>query len=229
MLIHLCRTTAAAALLCSGLLPAEGQQRDHAPAAYMDREILTAASAYRGAKSLEAFFAALKYLESDGDYQSVNTLNFIGAYQFGEAALIDLGYVRIDRDIYDNDYSGGFTGKDGIRSVADFLNNPSVQEKAMRSWVKLMWRYIEEENLDRYAWTRIGEVVLSPSGMLGATHLLGTGGLRTSQGSWHRARLHDNGSPLHWGAWLIPCHKDLRRAARVAAVSLILQQAQPAR
>ena len=188
MLIHLCRTTAAAALLCSGLLPAEGQQRDHAPAAYMDREILTAASAYRGAKSLEAFFAALKYLESDGDYQSVNTLNFIGAYQFGEAALIDLGYVRIDRDIYDNDYSGGFTGKDGIRSVADVLNNPSVQEKAMRSWVKLMWRYIEEENLDRYAWTRIGEVVLSPSGMLGATHLLGTGGLKDfiESGGSHR-------------------------------------------
>jgi hypothetical protein len=178
MLKHLRRTSAAVALLCCGHLPAHGQQLGYANAAVKDREVLIGASAFRGARSLDAFFVALKEMESDGDYRSVNTLNFIGAYQFGEAALIDLGYVRKDHDIYDNDYSGGFTGKDGIRSAQDFLNSPAVQDKAMRAWIRLMWRYIEGENLDRYAWTRLGEVVLSPSGMLGATHLLGTGGLK---------------------------------------------------
>jgi hypothetical protein len=178
MLLYLSRKTAAAALLCYGLLPVQAQQTDQAAALAKSREVLIEASAYRGAKSLDAFFTALRHMESGGDYGSVNTLNFIGAYQFGEAALIDLGYVRLDRNIYDNDYGGGFTGKDGIHSIADFLNNPRVQEKAMRSWIKLMWRYIEGENLDRYAWTRVGEVVLTPSGMLGATHLLGTGGLK---------------------------------------------------
>jgi hypothetical protein len=113
-------------------------------------------------------------MESGGDYQAVNTLNFLGAYQFGEAALVDLGYVRLDSDPYDNNFSGGWTGKNGIRSSEDFLASPTVQDKAATAWVKLMWHYIEAEDLDRHAWTEVGGVKLTPSGMLAASHLLGT-------------------------------------------------------
>jgi hypothetical protein len=191
------RTAAAALLLCCGLLPAQGQQAGHATSVAKDRKVLAAASVNQGKRSFDAFFMALKQMESGGDYRSVNTLNFIGAYQFGEAALIDLGYVRRDRDVYDNDYSGGFTGKDGIHSVTDFLKSPRVQDKAVRAWVKLMWRYIEGENLDRYSWTRTGEVVLSPSGMLAATHLLGTGGLKAFIASGGSRRIVDPyGTPV---------------------------------
>jgi hypothetical protein len=147
--------------------------------------------------SYDAFFGALRHRESSGNYRAVNTLNFIGAYQFGEAALIDLGYVRRDRDVYDNNFSGGFTGKNGIRSVADFLANPAVQDDAAREWMQIMWRYIEADGLDRYAWRQVGGVTLSPSGMLAATHLLGPGALRQFVNSNGRADIRDPyGMPL---------------------------------
>ena len=59
----------------------------------------------------QQFFAALRQRESSNDYTAVNSVGFIGAYQFGEAALFDLGYVRRDKNFYDNNYSGGWTGK----------------------------------------------------------------------------------------------------------------------
>lgn len=143
------------------------------------------------------FLAALRHKESRGDYQAVNTLNFLGAYQFGEAALVDLGFVRPDRDLYDNDFGGGFTGKHGIRSVRDFLANPAVQDRAAREWMQIMWRYIEAEGLRSYAWRDIGGVTLTPSGMLAATHLLGSGALREFVRSQGRADIRDPyGMPL---------------------------------
>ncbi|OEU76301.1 MAG: hypothetical protein BA874_01435 [Desulfuromonadales bacterium C00003068] len=129
-------------------------------------------------KSYDGFLAALRKMESGGNYKAVNTLNFIGAYQFGEAALIDLGYVRRDRDPYDNNYGGGFTGKNGIRSIDDFLNNRAVQDKAAKAWMKIMWKYIEADGLRRYAWRKVGDVQMTPSGMLAAAHLLGSGALK---------------------------------------------------
>lgn len=149
-------------------------------------------------KNYSAFFAALRHKESRGNYQAVNTLNFIGAYQFGEAAMIDLGYARRDRDIYDNNYGGGFTGKHGIRSREDFLRNPQVQDIAAEEWMQIMWRYIEAEGLHRYAWREIGGQTLSPSGMLAATHLLGSGALKRFVESGGSADIRDPyGMPLH--------------------------------
>jgi len=127
----------------------------------------------------------------------VNTLNYIGAYQFGEAALVDLGYVRADFNLYDNNYGGGFTGKDGIRSVRDFLNNPKVQDKAANAWMKLMWHYIELKRLQCYAFTKVGNVVLTPSGMLAATHLLGADALQQFIRSGGSPKIRDPyGTPM---------------------------------
>ena len=172
------RFTAALGVCVCTLVPVSGQAQNWKLSDGNDGKTVHVAARGESKKSYDAFFAALRHMESRGNYRAVNTLNFIGAYQFGEAALVDLGYVRRDRDLYDNNFGGGFRGKDGIRSVADFLNNPKVQDKAARAWMKLMWNYIEKERLSRYAGKRIGKVTLSPSGMLAATHLLGTGGLR---------------------------------------------------
>ena len=148
-------------------------------------------------KSIEAFLIALRMMESGGDYQIVNSLNFLGAYQFGEAALTDLGFVRYDGDAFDNNYSGGWTGKHGVRSTNDFLNSPSAQDKAAREWVELMWHYIELQNLDSYAWTRVGDVTVTPSGMLAATHLLGPDSLARYLHSNGQANLRDPyGTPI---------------------------------
>lgn len=144
-----------------------------------------------------AFLVALKLMESSGDYQAVNTLNFLGAYQFGEAALIDLGYVRRDADPYDNDFSGGWIGKNGIRSTSQFLNSPAVQDDAAREWMDVMWRYIEYHEIDSYAWTNVGDLPLTPSGMLAAAHLLGAGSLAQYIHSDGKADLRDPyGMPL---------------------------------
>ena len=124
-------------------------------------------------KTLEAFLTALSMMESDGNYQVVNSLNFLGAYQFGEAALTDLGFVNYDGDAYDNNYSGGWTGKYGVNSAKAFLANENAQDRAAAEWMKLMWSYIKLHKIDGYAWSEVGGVVLTPSGMLAATHLLG--------------------------------------------------------
>lgn len=148
-------------------------------------------------KTLEAFVIALRLMESGGDYQVVNSLNFLGAYQFGEAALTDLGFVRYDGDAFDNDYSGGWTGKYGVHSVQDFLNNPRAQDRAMQEWLGLMWHYIELQDLDDHAWTQVGDVTLTPSGMLAATHLLGPDSLAQYIHSDGRANLRDPyGTPI---------------------------------
>lgn len=123
------------------------------------------------------FLSALRARESEDNYAVVNSLNFLGAYQFGEAALIDLGYVLSDDDSTDNDFGGGFSGKDEIHSVSDFLSSPDIQERAVREWMRLMWSYISATGLRHHVCEEIRGVTLSPSGMLAATHLLGVGPL----------------------------------------------------
>lgn len=147
--------------------------------------------------SLAAFLIALRLMESGGDYQIVNSLNFLGAYQFGEAALTDLNFVKYDGSAYDNNYSGGWTGKHGVRSASDFLNNERAQDKAAEEWLKLMWHYIELQNLDSYAWSEVGNMTLTPSGMLAATHLLGADSLARYIHSDGQADLRDPyGTPI---------------------------------
>ncbi len=149
------------------------------------------------ANTFAAFLIALRMAESGGDYQAVNTLNFVGAYQFGEAALIDLGYVRLDSDVYDNDFSGGWTGKNGIRSLEAFLNNEAEQDRAANRWMRVMWSYIEYQEIDGYAWETVGQSRLTTSGMLAAAHLLGAGALKIYIESGGRADLRDPyGMPL---------------------------------
>ncbi len=144
-----------------------------------------------------AFLIALRMAESGGDYQAVNSLNFLGAYQFGEAALIDLGYVRRDQDVYDNDYSGGWTGKNGVRSIEGFLANEEEQDRAAQQWMRVMWSYIEYREIDGYAWKQVGETQLTTSGMLAAAHLLGAGALKEYIDSGGRSDPRDPyGMPL---------------------------------
>jgi len=148
-------------------------------------------------QTFAAFLIALRMAESGGDYQVVNSLNFLGAYQFGEAALIDLGYVKRDSNVYDNDFSGGWTGKNGIRSIQGFLDNEREQDRAASQWMRVMWSYIEYHDIDGYAWETVGETQLTTSGMLAAAHLLGAGALKEYIESDGRNDLRDPyGMPL---------------------------------
>lgn len=133
-------------------------------------------------KSYDDFFEALGQHESGGDYRKINTINFMGKYQMGEASLIDLGYYKPDGKDPDNLYQNKFwTGKDGINSKEDFLNRPDVQEKAVRKFAEINWRTIQINDLDLFVDRTVYGVKITISGLLAGAHLKGVGkkGLRS--------------------------------------------------
>ncbi|RFB01675.1 calcium-binding protein [Parvularcula marina] len=126
----------------------------------------------------EEFFEALRQRESSGDYSVISTGGYLGAYQFGEAALVDLGFVYNDGSPFDNDFNGTFTGKYDVFSVEDFLDSPSAQDLAAEEWFSLLWARIRFNDLEFYDQQTLNGVTLTKSGMIAGAHLLGVGGLR---------------------------------------------------
>jgi len=121
-------------------------------------------------------------------YNIENQLGFIGKYQFGEALLIDLGYYRANfyygNGASRNQWQGRWTGKNGVNSKQDFLNNQNnVQERAIREAFALNLNRINSQlrqngvSLRRYIGQQRGGVVITISGILAAAHLRGEGGV----------------------------------------------------
>jgi len=119
------------------------------------------------------FLAALRMRESSGNYQVVNPYGYLGAYQFGEGALIDLGYVVNDGNWQNNDYSGGWTGLNGVHSTQDFLNSKVAQDLAADAWFPLMWSYLVGVGADDWLGKTISGISLTASGLIAGAHLLG--------------------------------------------------------
>lgn len=129
-------------------------------------------------KTLEDFYNDLGARESGGNYKAVNTAGYIGKYQMGEAAMVDAGYYRRKTsNNYNNKWDNQFTGKDGVYSVEDFLNNPQAQENAQRIYKQRQWGYIKNF-AQKYDGKTINGIPITQSGMLAATHLLGQGELQ---------------------------------------------------
>jgi len=129
------------------------------------------------ANSYSDFLHDLGQRESGGNYSAENTFGYIGKYQMGEASLQDTGYVKPDGKPLNNDYSGGWTGKDGISSKKDFLNSPSVQDKAISEYHGQLWKQIVQRGLDKYVGTEVGGVTITESGLIAGAHLKGVGSL----------------------------------------------------
>lgn len=127
-------------------------------------------------KSYDAFLDALGERESSGNYGAVNTLGFLGKYQFGELALIDVGYYSADGTAANDWHAGAWTGKDGIDSKADFLGDPAAQESAIRAYMKLQWQYLGDARA--YEGQTVHGIKITESGLLAAAHLLGAGAVR---------------------------------------------------
>ncbi len=125
--------------------------------------------------SLKGFLDAVRFKESSNNYTVINSAGFIGGYQFGEAALQDLGYVNADGNAFDNNFSGGWTGKDGINSTQDFLNSPVAQDAAFIEWTQYQWRLIRGNDQEIYAGQTLNGFETSISGMIAFSHLVGSG------------------------------------------------------
>lgn len=112
-------------------------------------------------------------LESGNKYNTVNSIGYIGKYQFGAAALTDRGYVKKGTTNSQLDDPNVWVGKDGIKSKQDFLNNGPIQEKVMNEQVDANYKTLK----------RIGvpmDTLTDPQkgGLIASAHLYGPGGAK---------------------------------------------------
>lgn len=98
---------------------------------------------------------AIAFKESQGKYHLVNTLGYMGKYQFGVNTLRAIG-------IYD---------------TARFMNSPSLQEKAFVALLsKNKWELRKE--IAKYDGKTVGGILITESGILAAAHLGGAGSVK---------------------------------------------------
>lgn len=126
-------------------------------------------------KTENNFFEDLGKRESSGNYRAKNKQGFIGKYQMGEYAMIDAGYYKKNSKIGNNDWSGHFTGKDGVYSVEDFLNNKQAQENAQKTFKQAQWRYLKNIGATKYLGQTINGIKITPAALLGGAHIGGQG------------------------------------------------------
>lgn len=123
------------------------------------------------------FLAALRQRESSGNSHSINGSGYVGLYQMGESAMIDAGYYRPD-GTGRNDWRGTWTGKNGINSLNDFLNNSTVQTQAITTYHDMLWHQITGRHLDTTLGSTFNGIPVTQSGLIAAAHLIGVGGLK---------------------------------------------------
>lgn len=126
-------------------------------------------------KTLQDFLNDLGARESGGNYKALNKYGYAGKYQMGEAALVDAGYYKKSSRVYNNDWSGVFTGRDGVNSLDGFLNNPIAQENAQIIFKKKQWGYLKSVGAHRYSGQIINGYKITDSGLLAGAHLKGAG------------------------------------------------------
>lgn len=106
-------------------------------------------------RSFNGFKEALAFKESRGKYGMVNTLGYLGKYQFGKNTLKLMG-------VYD---------------VQGFLNDPMLQEKTFETNVARN-KWILRRDINRFNGKHIGGVEITESGILAAAHLAGAGNVK---------------------------------------------------
>ena len=125
-------------------------------------------------KSIDDFYKDLGLRESRGNYKAKNRLGYLGKYQMGEQALIEAGYYQKPSKDYNNDWTGTFTGKDGVFSETDFLNNKIAQENAQTAYQKAQWKQLQANGSTKYIGQTINGIKITQSALLGGAHLGGS-------------------------------------------------------
>ena len=118
--------------------------------------------------------AALGYKESRNNYRIVNTLGYMGKYQFGVPALVDRGLIDYDKFkkypkkskwqiTFANDDSNWINCSKEL-----FLNTPSLQESIMDKQLRANEKYL----------LKYCKTIEELAGGVAAAHLGGPGGAR---------------------------------------------------
>jgi hypothetical protein len=114
--------------------------------------------------SFNGFREAVAFKESQGRYGVVNSLGYLGKYQFGKSTL----------------------KRFNIHNTKEFLNDPELQEDAFIALCSLN-KWILRKDIERSVGQRINGIVVTESGILAAAHLAGAGNVKKylrSQGSF---------------------------------------------
>jgi hypothetical protein len=98
---------------------------------------------------------AIAHKESQGKYKKVNSLGYMGKYQFGESTLKTVG----------------------IHDSSRFLNSPRMQEKAFVALLSKN-KSILQDVIDKYEGQVVAGILVTESGILAAAHLGGPGSVK---------------------------------------------------
>jgi len=101
------------------------------------------------------FKEAVAFKESQGKYRKVNTLGYIGKYQFGSKTLRAIG----------------------VHNNNDFLKDPALQEKAFVALLSKN-KWILRREIRKYDGKTINGIEITESGILAAAHLGGAGSVK---------------------------------------------------
>jgi hypothetical protein len=105
--------------------------------------------------SFNGFRDAVAFKESQGRYHIVNTLGYLGKYQFGKSTL----------------------QRFNIHNAQEFLNSPELQEEAFVALCSLN-KWILRKDIERSVGKKINGVEITESGILAAAHLAGAGNVK---------------------------------------------------
>lgn len=139
---------------------------------------------------MERFLRKLFVRETSGRTKIVNEFGYAGKYQFGEAALEDIGYFKGDgkphsRDgVFHYDWGGVWSGKNGATSLAAFLDSEVIQDKAAEEWVLLLCRNGKRYGADKFYGQTVAGIHITESGVIAAAHLKGYGSGKPKDGKW---------------------------------------------
>jgi hypothetical protein len=106
-------------------------------------------------KDFVGFKEALAFKESQGKYRVVNTLGYLGKYQFGRTTL----------------------ERFKIYNTKAFLRNPELQEKAFAAYCAVN-KWILRKDIKRFVGKTINGIKITESGILAAAHLSGAGNVK---------------------------------------------------
>ncbi|MBK0369968.1 peptidoglycan-binding protein LysM [Flavobacterium agrisoli] len=119
-------------------------------------------------KRLNGFKEALALKESQGHYRKVNSLGYMGKYQFGSETLRTVG----------------------IKNDSKFLHSPALQEKAILALLAQN-KWVLRNEIEKYCGKIIGGVTITESGILAAAHLGGAGSVKRFFKNNGKKRLRD--------------------------------------
>ena len=97
----------------------------------------------------------LGFYESGSDYKKINSLGYLGKYQFGSSTLKVLRIKELD----------------------NFINIPDLQEKAFLMNV-MRNKWILRREIERFRGKKINNILITESGIIAAAHLSGPGNVK---------------------------------------------------